>query len=111
MKYILLVIVTTFSVSVMAGNAGTVSGYIYATTVKESGYILVQYKDPHANPNECVHEKMVAISPTHSMQKEMYSMVLAAQMSQKKIHFYTSGCYEAYGSSYSVAITSGLVEE
>jgi hypothetical protein len=101
-----------FSLNAVAAGNGTVSGYIKTVQIKESGYLLIQFEESHANPTECLQSSMVAIKPDSKVFDQIFSIALAAHLSHRKANFYTVlPCSEQYSTSYPVGITGAILDQ
>lgn len=111
MKYIFsLIVVSIISLSAYA-NPGGVSGTVNMINIKETGYILITFDDPHSNPMGCELANMVAIEQSHVAKKEILSVVLAAHTVHKRVGFWITGCYEQYGTSFPIGGTAAIFQE
>ena len=101
-------VLTSLLWSVGAIASGGIVGEISSINIKETGYIFVQLKAAHNNPDNCQNNNNVVFTHSHIAKKELLTVALAAKTSGKESGFWLSGCYEAYGSSYAIAITTQI---
>ena len=108
MKLTLIIfLISVFSLPVHSAPGG-VAGKITSINIKETGYILITLNSPHGNPEECMSNTSLVIAHNHIAKKEMLSLVLSAFSMDKTTSFWITGCYQAYGTSYPIAITANI---
>ena len=77
----------TVSRNMMTGHA-----QINSLMTAYSGW-LIGLDSVDNNPHNCSKGKFY-LSSTHSQQQQIFSVLIAANVSNKKVQFYTSGCTE-----------------
>lgn len=87
---------------------GEASGTISRIIVKESGYVLVYFQQPHANPTQCVESNVVAIAQDHIAKKEMLSVAMLSKAMGRVANFWVNDCYAAYGTTFPLGITAAI---
>lgn len=89
-------------------DPGSASGIISRIVVKETGYVLVYFTTPHANPTGCQENNVVAIAQSQIGKKEMLSVALLAKTTGKNAGFWVTDCYAAYGTTYPLGVTASI---
>lgn len=100
------IIFTSVSFNSLAG--GGINGTISQINIKETGYVLITLTAAHNNPDSCETTDKVVFAHSHIAKQEMISVSLAAMTSGKSSNFWLSGCYEAYGTTFPIAITAAI---
>jgi hypothetical protein len=109
-KYLGLIVFMWASFS-HAANHGSASGLIEFITVKETGYLLIQLSENHANPMECERADIIAIENTNLNKDQMLSISLMAFAGGYKASYWVVGCYEYYGTSFPLGSTATVYRE
>ncbi len=91
---------------------GSVGGYIKTINIKETGYILITFKEGKTFPVACKNNNAtVVIKHSHIAKKEMLSTITLAFALGKRVGFWVHGTYSAYGLEYPVAVTASITNK
>ncbi|MBD8658429.1 hypothetical protein IFT68_22700 [Oxalobacteraceae sp. CFBP 13730] len=86
---------------IFGASQSIAGGYTPAGVIREFSVwndingILIMPSDL-INPDNCVRRDQITLQKTHPQYKEIYSMVLAAHISGKKVFFYLEGCAQNF---------------
>ena len=108
-KFAIIVTLILASNSWAEPTFGGAKGLIKSITIKETGYLLIAFEAAHANTTECLKNDYVAIANNNPNREMMLSISLAANAQKKLANYWVVSCYEAYGTSYPLAITATIM--
>lgn len=103
-----LVVVLTAALFPLAAHADQYSSYDYvsAVTVGSTGTLYVYMQGgSYVNPVPCTSATRYTVHPDHPAFKEIYSMLMAALVSQSRIRFEISGT-ECWGNNPKIKLAT-----
>lgn len=111
MKKFLLVVLSVFSVNVFAGGWATPAVPTGVDIVRGEGFMVY---GAFGNPGECSAWGKFFVKIDHPQYSEIYSAVLAAYMSGKKVKPYIHGCtslgwYAVSSTTFNILSSNGAL--
>jgi len=62
------------------------------------------------NPVPCSSSGTIILEKSHPSFREIYSLLMAAQIAKRKVRIYTTGCFSAWSSDYPAVTTMHLLD-
>lgn len=100
LRFIFLTAILSVSASSNAGGQATQNGTIEFLKIESNLVTIKIQAEDQADPDDCGTVGSVMLSDDTTNGDRQYSALIAAQMAQKPIKLYVSGCIEKSGISY-----------